>query len=250
MNYFPSPTQYDKAYLGIDNNRSVCSFFSLHTVSEFINNGDTSPEKHLSNLDISVANYLKFGINQHLSFYELLEGYTTSHFEKDVMATSQELIISNTVGYDHIFDSKKDGRYGVILLKNSKYFVILVDPKKVYYVRDCHSSVQYNFSNREDLIEHLQSMYEFETNITVTDPDGTSFVVGDFNNIEFLIVDKPVASRFDLTIHAPKYDEDMSYDDFILKQVMDESLKDSNDADSDLLMALTLQTKEWDIEEY
>lgn len=246
MNHFESPTQYDNAYLGIDNNRSVCSLFSLLVASEFMKDGDLSQAKHVSNLDISVANYLQYGIHGHLSFYEVLELYTKNYFEKDVQATSRELIVTNVIGYDALVPADSTSNYAVIMLKSSKFFTVLYTAKTgVYSIRDCHNLVQFDFPNREHLIEHLKGMYEFETEIRVTDPDGSSFVVGDFNNMEFVLINKLIECRLDLSLTPPKKKGGLVTDeDAILKQVMAESAA-SEFIDPDLEFALKMQSEEW-----
>lgn len=212
MNYFNTPTQYDKAYLGVENNRSMCSIFGLFTASQFLEDGDVSPEKYLNNLDLSVGNYLFYGIQGHLSFFELLE-FTTNYPESKVEATSAMMIKENVLGYDKIFKDEKtnDKNYAIIFLKNSKFFTVLVrkvgDKLFTYHFRDCHDSVQYDFQTQKQLTEFLNDRHEFDKQIFV---DG--YPIGEFSNIEFLIVDQKVQSKLRTDIVTPKKEHNI-YDD-------------------------------------
>lgn len=213
MQHFDSPTQYDKAYLGIENNRSTCSFFSLLTAAEFLKDGDISRKKHLANLDTAVGNYLHFDIRGHLSFFELLEFNDTLN-DTDVSGTNAMWIKDGTLGYNTMFEPQKEiPRYAVILLKSNKFFVVLVDQERnSYHVRDCHNLIQYDFPNRKQLEGFLRDHHEFETQITVTDPDGTVHVVDEFSNIEYLIVAKPLVTKFDPNAKPLKKEVTISFD--------------------------------------
>lgn len=201
MEHFESPTQYDRAYLGIENNRSVCSFFSLLTLAEWLKKPDPSREEHLKNLDVAVGNYLAHGIRGHLSFFELLE-FAEGIAETETMATSTMMVREKVLGYDAIFKDSPEKPYGIIFLKSSKFFVVLVEPKESgvrYHVRDCHDSIQMSFDDRPGLEQFLKTRHEFETDIVV---DG--HVVGEFSNIEFLVWDTEFPTRFDPDLHPPK----------------------------------------------
>ena len=209
MGMFESKTQYDKSYLGIDNNRSVCSIFSLLTAEQYLLDGNISKEKHDWNLDQAVQNYINFGIKGHLSFQELLDIYSKNYSDSDTGVTSLQLIKDNVISYQHIFGPHNNSygeRFAYIFLKSSKFFVVLFSPTiGAYHVRDCHSTIQYSFDSLPKLVKHLRQFYEFETEIVLTDPDGTKHTVGEFNNIEFLVLQstKPVDSIFIYSSEGP-----------------------------------------------
>ena len=195
MNHFSSKTQYDTLYNFLGKNRSLCSLFSIITVSRFLENNDVSEKTHQINLDCSVKNYVNQKINGYLSFSELLK-FNSEYLDTDVQATSPELINNNIIGYEHIFKKKSPNPYAVIFLKNSKFFTLLCTPGEKYHIRDCHDIDQYNFTNELQLISYLNDRHQFNKNINIG-----GFDIAELSNIEFLVIENNFPLNLDLSIN-------------------------------------------------
>jgi hypothetical protein len=175
MTHFESKTQYDDKYGGINHN--VCSLFALISAHNFMKNSNISKEQYVNNLDDAVHNFTDFGLEGEMDFKSVL---ALSDLNIDnIGCTTVELIKSKELGYDKIIPND-DIPYALIFLKNSKYFVVTFNGNK-YSIRDCHEICQYDFDSKNDLIGHLNKIYQFDRQI---DLDG--FVVAEFSNIEYL----------------------------------------------------------------
>ncbi len=189
--YFISVTQFDQKYNDLGHfgkDRSACSIFSLQTVQQFMKNGYIDEANHSNNLDNAINNHIQFQIKGHITFDKLLS-YCTLDKQTDV--TSVELIKENIIGYDNIFkEEHHNKRYSIIFLKNNKFFVVMYNPattydKEGYYIRDCHESHQYNFTNRADLIAYLGQTYQFDKAINLS-----GFTIDEYSNIEYKVVEE------------------------------------------------------------
>lgn len=181
MNTFESITQFiniDNS--NIDYNKNACHFFSLKTAYEFFKNNDLSKDIHEINVLFAIEKNIQMQNNQ-LYFDDILN--FTSLCKNDICATSSDLIKSNDYPIDLIFPNVNNS-YCVIILKNSKYFIVIYHNNK-YYIRDCHEPFQYNFDNKNDLINHLNKVYQFSNSINL---DG--YRIPEFSSIEYIIIDK------------------------------------------------------------
>jgi hypothetical protein len=199
--YFETFTQYDNKYnelvkLGYTN--SSCSTFAILTAYNFMNNPNNISKKiHEKCVNLGVINYLYSEIEGMMSFDEMLQ--FTKLDKKEVMATSVELVVSDIIGFNQMIKIS-DKPYCIIFLKNAKFFVVMINKDK-YCVRDCHESIQYNYTKREDLINHLVKVYNFCEPINI---DGySSKELDEFNNIEFLTID----NKFEMTLDETLYIE-------------------------------------------
>jgi len=141
----------------------------------------------------------------------------------NVEATTPELI--NEYGYEVIFKPEYDKNYCVIFLKNGNFINVLVkvntDGGKTYCVRDCHETDQYDYTNFEQLTNHLSSKYQFEE-LTVVD----GVLIEEFGNIEYLIVTKPFQIiMLDSKLHDTNEDDQ--------DQELDQELKTTDTNDND-----------------
>ena len=199
MHCFETPTQYDKQYLGMDNNHNVCPVFSLMIAFRFLSIGDVSHAAHLNMLDAAVSNYLEKNISGQIAFDELL-AYVEGLDDSSTNATTPELIKENILGWDTMLPEKNEP-YAVVFLKSNRYFTVM-HKEGIYYLRDANEPFQYDFNSRDELIKHINERHQFDTEIKV---DG--FVVGEFSNIEFLILDKEYNHYFNMGATANKKDD-------------------------------------------
>lgn len=189
---FKSISQYDSMYaLGnFKNERSACGLFSILTASEFLLNGDISPKKHNNNIDCSIANFLKKNINGFMSFNDLLKLQTNEIYNnKSINATTYELVKNGIISYNHMFPTDIKSNYAVIFLKNSKFFVVLVNNNNqtyTYHLRDCHETEQWDFISFELLQNHLNTYYQFDKKIELSGELGT-YEISEWGSIEFLV---------------------------------------------------------------
>lgn len=214
---FQTISQFDQKYktLEFKDKRNACSVFSLYTVYAFLNNNNISIEQYNHNLDEAVKNINKLGLPKFINFAELLN-ITTNYSDNNVKGTVVELI--SEYGYDDILSSSKN--HGIIFLKNGNFVAILSNGQE-YYVRDCHETTQYNFSNKEDLINHLNIVYKFNQPTIV---DGVH--IEEFSNIEYAIFEKNIIFKNNI------------FSDLVIKNAerLDEFIKDGVILDQDTII--------------
>jgi hypothetical protein len=186
MKSFNTFTQYDNEKFGhhekLGYNKTACTFFSLLASYNYMNDNDTSKAKHEKNIAVAVNNFVMMDINQQMTFEEILQ-FTTLKL-KDVIGTSVELIKNNIIGYDQMFAKPSASGSTVLFLKNGKFFVVFFKDDK-YFLRDCHEKQQYDFENKNELINHLNSSYQFNKDI---DLDG--YTIPEYSSIEFLVINE------------------------------------------------------------
>jgi len=208
MPYFESTTQYDEKFdvLGVSKDRTSCSMFSLATAHSFLENRDLSNKEHEKNVDIGVIN-AKLKNVSFLSFQELL-GFQKEYKETNVSYTTVEQL-SNALSkqgdyrdvYDDIFFDDTNEPFAAIFLKNSFFFVVVVDPvKSVYAVRDCHRPLQYIFDCPAGLMKHLDEAYSFTKPIKQND-----VLVPEFSVLAYLVMDKKFELDLNLDLGLEEY---------------------------------------------
>lgn len=188
-NYLNSPiTQYDKSFDELFNGEVAkkgfaCSYFSVLTAWRFMKQYQPTSDVHVDNVTCAVKITKELSVTQGIHFNELIDDYTSLK-SNSIVPASVELIKTNVIQYTDIFPPLAANlvRYAVILLKNEKYIVVLVDDAG-YYVRDCHEITQYNFKTLNELTLHLENTYQFATDINVT---GVEYF--EYSSIEFMIV--------------------------------------------------------------
>jgi len=162
-------------------NKNACHFFSLKTAYEFIKNKRSDKEIHESNIYFAM-NLNKLYQNKDLFFEEVIQ--FTDLSKSMIYATTTELVKSGDYPMDIIIP-QSSSPYSVVILKNSKYFVVSHHENN-FYVRDCHEPFQYNFKERNDLYNHLNKTYQFNESLIV---DG--YAIPEFSAIEYIIISKP-----------------------------------------------------------
>lgn len=201
MSSFLTYNQFDnkfKEYKNFHKNRSACPMFALYSAYNFMINGNISKEQHESNIDQAVNSYQNTNLPKYMSFGELIQLFNDTYTDKNIEATTPEII--NEFGYGVFFkelDYKEN--YCTIILKNSNFFTIMVknDNHKLYCIRDCHEKEQYNFTTLEQLKYHLRDKYQFEE-LTIVD----GVLIEEYGNIEALVIDK----KFNIIEFLPKSD--------------------------------------------
>lgn len=162
-------------------NKNACHFFSLKTSYEFIKNKRIDKEAHEANIYFAM-NLNKLYQNKDLFFDEVI-GFTDLG-KSTIGVTTTELLKSGDYPITLIFPETENA-YSVIILKNSKYFVVNYNNNN-FYLRDCHEPFQYNFTSRVGLYDYLNKTYQFNEPIIV---DG--YPIPEFSAIEFIIIYKP-----------------------------------------------------------
>jgi hypothetical protein len=183
-NYFQTITQFinteDEEYNKKKYNKNACHFFALKTAKEFFKKKDLSKTCHEANIYYAI-NMNKLYDNHDMFFEDVIK--FTDLKQNDIMATSTELIETGEYPLDIIFpDTTKS--YCLIILKNSKFFNVMHYDGK-YYIRDCHEPFQYDFNSKNEMINHLNEIYQFNKSIVV---DG--YAIPEFSSIEYIFIDK------------------------------------------------------------
>jgi len=186
MNYFQTITQFidteDDEYNKKKYNKNACHFFALKTAYEFMKKKDCSKITHEANIYFAI-NMNKIYQNHDMFFDEVIK--FTNLKTSDISATTTEIIKSGDYPIDLIFPIDSNNSYCVIILKNAKYFNVIYYSGR-FFVRDCHEPFQYDFSSRNELVDHLNKTYQFNESIVV---DG--FPIPEFSSIEYINIDKP-----------------------------------------------------------
>ena len=167
-------------------NLNFCSIFSLICAYNFIKNKDISKKQHEKNLKVSKLNYVSEDFKKDIDFEKLLSYSNLDNYYLNF--TNPELIKNNIISYEHMLlnDSKC-----IIFLKNFNFFVVLHTDDNKYCVRDCHSKIQYNFNNKNELINYLNNKYSFNKwNII------NNYIVEEMSNIEFIILKNEFDIKF------------------------------------------------------
>ena len=197
---FDSFNQFDKRFSefgNFDQQRSACPLFALITCKKFLDNNNISQEQYEKNLYTAINNYITQDMPKYMSF-EILMKFCNSK-NKEIGATTPELIENNIIGYEQIFklNDKAKNNYCVMFLKNSNFIVITVlhntnynsnnnnDSPIFYSVRDCHEKTQINFYDFAGLREYLDKTYQFE-HMTVVD----NVAIPEFSNIEYIVFEE------------------------------------------------------------
>ena len=211
IKYFNTIAQYDKEIENKSGN--LCSLFSLITANNFMKNGDTSRTVHEKNLKNTSLNFEINEIKDEMAFNDLLQYSNLSKSKIGVM-------LNESINYLELFP--KITKYCTIIFKNSKFFVIEYETMRGYFIRDCNELVQYNFVDLQDLIYHLESVYQFSKKVIVDEG-----IISNFNIIEYIIIDNTfkMSERIFLdlidntnikilTAHTSKDDDDIIDDNY------------------------------------
>ena len=193
MSSFTTFNQFDKRFSIFEkfgHDRTACPLFGLLTCHNFMLNADLSQKQHELNIQASVSNYVTKDLPKYMLFEELLLLTNGSLKSSDIGVTSPELLVSNIVGYEHMFKFGYDQNYCILFLKNRNFIAVLYKYSStgddVYAVRDCHENTQKNFTNFESLRVFLNNTYQFEQETIV---DGVR--IAEFENTEFIPIDIP-----------------------------------------------------------
>jgi hypothetical protein len=195
--HFNSRTQYDSKYSNMGSfgsSCSACSLFALTVSKLFMDDTIINSETDYNNmLDTIIKNTVKLNINSFLSFDELLNRFVkkTDHLTNNKIEGTSHYIL-NDIGPAPFFKLDHLAKYAIIFLKNSKFFVVTVDNNK-YSIYDCHEICQYTYSNFNDLMGHLNLIYQFNKEVVVG-----GLTIPEFNNIEYLIIDDSFELKIDL----------------------------------------------------
>lgn len=244
---FNTFNQFDKRFSKLEKfskDRSCCPFFGLITCYNYMTNLDTSQLQHERNIYLATMNYIKNNVPKYMSFDELLTNATLNI--SNICGTTPQLITSGILGYDNIFKFDNDMPYCILFLKNSNYLSILCNNSN-YYLRDCHETTQYNFTNFSDLKRFLDHTYQFERDTIVDDVS-----IPEYSNIEYIVID----GHFDLpTIDFTLYDETLENKLNVDKMEVNESYINTKNYETDNMMddysfALSLQMEEDDLSNY
>lgn len=185
---FECMTQYDRSFDDTwkenpDAKKGLaCPIFCITTLYEYFMDKDLGKFKHEENISTSINVSALLNLRDELSFDDLV-GITSLHNNCQIEATTSELISSGEMPLNVIVpDFDKD--FGMIFLKNAKFFVVIGDSgTKSYHVRDCHESFQYAFLDKNDLLNHLNTTYQLNKVLNI---GGMTYY--DYSSIEYITV--------------------------------------------------------------
>lgn len=217
---FTTYNQFDRRFSNFEkfgSDRTACPLFGLITCYNFMKNNNIDQQQHEFNLQAAIDNYTNKNIPKYMMFDELLS--FTNLNAKNINGTTPGLITENIIGYEHMFDFDNNGEaYCILLLKGRNFIAILCQNNK-YSLRNCHENTQHDFHDFESLKEHLNNVYQFETQTIV---DGIE--IPEFDNIEFLTIRNA----------------------FKLVDIKCETVNDDSKIDQDYYLALCLENEDND----
>lgn len=186
--FFETITQYDKKFdpLWLANPEVkkglACPYFSLFICERFMETCETEKSDYEKDLETSINTNILMGTNDEMTFEQLVD--YTDLSKKDIGCTVADLISNGEFKLEEeLFKSDKD-KFCVIFLKNAKFFAVLCDASG-YHVRDAHESVQFTFFTVQQLINHLNTVYQFSNTVNVG-----GVVYGDYSSIEFIKIER------------------------------------------------------------
>lgn len=217
---FESITQYDKSFddlfTNINHKGFACGFFSILTVGNFMAFANRSKLSHENIIKKTIEYCANKKINHGLNFDELFDIFCNLN-KKNIMSTSVELIKNNILSYEHIFENKENKPFGVIFLKNEKYFAVLYD-KQYYYIRDCHCNLQKTIKTFDELKIYLKNTYQFENDIDLL---GDEYI--NYSSIEYVrVFDK---FKCNIKYEVLSFVEKTEYDLDVIKNMDKEKTK-------------------------
>ena len=186
--FFETITQYDKKFdpLWLANpdvkKGLACPYFSLFIAERFMSEDSTDKDDYEKDLETSINTNILMGTNDEMTFEQLV-GYTDLN-KKDIGCTVAELISNGDFKLEKELFESVSNKFCIIFLKNAKFFVVLCDASG-YHVRDAHESVQFTFYTTSQLINHLNTVYQFSETVNV---GGVTY--GDYSSIEFIKIEK------------------------------------------------------------
>lgn len=192
--FFNTITQYDKSLYNVwdyKNNKCTaglaCPFFALLSAQQFLEDYENiTYQSYLDSLHKSIYINKMLNIQKEISFSKLLS-YTNINKDEINIAIANEIENGN-FDFKNILTESKYCSY--IFLKNSKFFTVLIDKK--YHIRDCHESTQYTFDHVDDLINHLNSVYQFNKRIIID-----NIPYDEYSTIEYIKIIKKIITPFD-----------------------------------------------------
>lgn len=208
ITHFDTLTQYHPSIENRSGN--LCSLFALITAFSFMESNLLNKVEHEKNILLSDINFSKNKLWNTMTFDELL---TYSDLKKP------NVMLNEAIDYTLLFP--KLDKYCVIFLKNGRFFVVTYN-NSLYSIRDCHESIQYNFVDLQDLINHLEQSYQFGIEI---DLDG--YKISEYNALEYLIVD----NRFKLSQKLAGFDHMSNKDNNVIRNKESRSYLDDEDED-------------------
>jgi hypothetical protein len=179
---FESITQYDNSFNHlITSSRKglACPFFSLISAFNFMEKNQKDELIHFMNIEQAIISSNNLKTNEEITFNDLIN--LTDLNPSDIGCCSVYLINLKEFNLKELLTSENN--FAIIFLKNAKFFVVLYD-KQTYCIRDCHESFQYNFCSVDELIFHLNDIYQFDKKINVS-----GFSYDDYDSIEFIKIE-------------------------------------------------------------
>jgi hypothetical protein len=165
-------------------------YFSILTARSYMENCSIGSDSHKQNVERAVNISVLLESNKSVQAEYLLElaelkemiyGNTTSEKLKDQSVKMIDLIPD--LEYDFV----------MIFMKNGIFFVVIGDTAtNSYHIRDIDRVKQYAFLNKIDLIQHLNSTYQFNQPI---DLDG--FKIPEYSSIKWVIINQPFLDKMD-----------------------------------------------------
>lgn len=195
-NNFESKTQYDRSFDDIYKEYPkakrglACPLFALVTASEYFRTKNISKEKHEENLQKAVNISAMINTNQQMMFNKLIS--FTNLEPRNIVCTSTDIIKQGVTTFNVIIPGTEQNSC-VIFLKNAKFFVVICDQaNQMFCVRDCREPFQYNFENKQKLIDYLNDVYSLSSDFIV---DGVTFP--EYSSIEYIVIQKQFTDNID-----------------------------------------------------
>lgn len=185
--YFITESQYSDKFNQMFGNElmrssrgTAGSIFAVTTAKNFFLNKTMDKKQYDTNLNRAMVVVDLLEPKQESTFNVVAKNANIQHLHKKTTVDFIKKSDPNMLSI--IPDIQSSPSFCVIMLKNTKYFVVAGDRSRSeisadlrledssqnsYYVRDCNDQYQYNFKERSDLIAYLKDAYSMDKQTTI-----------------------------------------------------------------------------------
>lgn len=200
--YFITDSQYSDKFNQMFGNEimrssrgTAGSIFAVTTAKNFFLNKTMDKKQYDTNLNRAMVVVDLLEPKQESTFNVVAKNANIQHLHKKTTVDFIKKSDPNMLSI--IPDIQSTPSFCVIMLKNTKYFVVLGDSSQnSYYVRDCNDQYQYNFKERNDLIAYLKDAYSMDKQTTIG-----GLVFPEFSIVDHATLTQKFDDSYDLMIN-------------------------------------------------
>jgi hypothetical protein len=132
-------------------NPYTTAYYSIITINDFLNNYFPNKKLHKFHIKKTLLHINNDVASRDFSFGDIMRKNILFEAHQKIKKKCKDILL-------FIQKYKKYEKCAYLFVNENKYFAILVN-KKNYYVRDCASDAQYNFTSFETFFKYFMKMY-------------------------------------------------------------------------------------------